>query len=105
MRGGPRRAGLQLNRAGPLEDWAGPPDAVWAIGLGRRERSWSLRAFPVRPKKKERKPTRLVSKGEPRRRGELRESEDGRAVGVGAESRYRGTRELRALSSERGCWS
>ncbi|PKI77726.1 hypothetical protein CRG98_001850 [Punica granatum] len=40
MGGGPGRAGLQLNRAGPLEDWAGPPNAVWAAGLGRREQSW-----------------------------------------------------------------
>ncbi|PKI39060.1 hypothetical protein CRG98_040547 [Punica granatum] len=31
--GGSSRAGLLLKRAGPLEDWAGPPEAVWATGL------------------------------------------------------------------------
>ncbi|PKI58397.1 hypothetical protein CRG98_021215 [Punica granatum] len=32
--GEPGRTGLLLKRAGPLENWAGPPDAVWAARLG-----------------------------------------------------------------------
>ncbi|PKI61846.1 hypothetical protein CRG98_017744 [Punica granatum] len=56
--------------------WTG--SNCWTVrtaGLGRRDRPWSLRAFPVRSKKK---PTRLMSEWEPKGRGELREPGDGR---------------------------